>query len=102
VPTGLHLDHLCGNRSCVRPDHLEPVTQRENTLRGGSFSAVNAKKTHCIRGHEFAGENLGARSDGRACLRCKQEQAVAYRRANRDRLNAYRRAWGAARKAAGQ
>lgn len=47
VPDGLQLDHLCRNRACVRPDHLEPVTQRENILRGTAPTAVNAVKTHC-------------------------------------------------------
>jgi len=46
VPTGLQLDHLCRNRRCVNPDHLEPVTRRENILRGQSLMAHNARKTH--------------------------------------------------------
>src|SRR3990172_7099161 len=50
IPRGLTLDHLCRVRACVNPSHLEPVTMRENILRGISFSAINAKKTHCIHG----------------------------------------------------
>ena len=53
IPDGKVLDHLCKNTDCVNPDHLEPVSQRENILRGEGFAAVQAKKTHCKRGHEF-------------------------------------------------
>jgi hypothetical protein len=79
VPDGLHLDHLCRVRNCVRPDHLEPVPQRTNTLRGTGLTAVNARKTHCVRGHEFTPENTGSRPDRpqRICRACKRLQNAA-------------------------
>lgn len=58
IPPGLTLDHLCRNRCCVNPTHLEPITRGQNVLRGESFSAVNIRKTHCIRGHAFEGGNV--------------------------------------------
>lgn len=57
IPVGLTLDHLCRNRGCVNPKHLEPVTNRENVLRGQGPAAVNARRTHCVHGHEFTPEN---------------------------------------------
>lgn len=53
----LVLDHLCRNRRCVNPGHLEAVTQRMNTLRGSSPSARQARQSHCKNGHEFTPEN---------------------------------------------
>jgi hypothetical protein len=70
VPPGLVLDHLCRNRACVNPRHLEPVTTKENIRRG-----ERATKTRCLRGHLLAGDNLlpYAKALGwRACRRCKQ------------------------------
>jgi hypothetical protein len=74
IPEGLVLDHLCRVRLCCNPDHLEPVTNRENILRGVSPSARNAHMTHCDYGHPLAGANLyikPGRGD-RACLVCKR------------------------------
>lgn len=71
VPAGLQLDHLCRIRRCVNPAHLEPVTQRENLLRGATLPARNARKTHCIHGHPFDEINtLVASSGARRCRTC--------------------------------
>lgn len=76
VPNGLELDHLCRNRACVNPDHLEPVTRRVNVLRGDSIMSHNAAKTHCVNGHEFSPENTIIRKNGnRGCRQCKRNQA---------------------------
>lgn len=74
IPEGLHLDHLCRNRKCVNPDHLEPVTQRENTLRGIGFSAENAAKTECAKGHPYSIDNTYVDPLGyRHCRTCRRE-----------------------------
>lgn len=78
VPEGLVLDHLCRVRNCVNPAHLEPVTDRENVLRGVGPSAVHARKTHCIHGHEFTPENTRILPRGeRVCLACHRERGRA-------------------------
>lgn len=72
VPDKKHLDHLCRNRGCVNPDHLEPVTIGENVLRGEGYSAINARKTHCKNGHELSGDNLyNIKRGGRTCGICQ-------------------------------
>jgi hypothetical protein len=82
-------DHLCKVTLCIRPTHLEAVTHRENVLRGESFSAVNAAKTECIRGHAFSPENTRITSTGgRACLACERSEEA--RIARRDATRRYR------------
>lgn len=88
VPDGLELDHLCRNRACVNPDHLEPVTHSENTLRGMAPSALAAKKAHCPEGHPYSGDNLLVDNEGkrrcRSCTRQRNREAARRRReANR-------------------
>jgi len=70
IPDGLVLDHLCRNRACCNPAHLEPVTQQENVLRGIGPSAANAQKTHCFRGHEFTLANTYMSKGKRFCGEC--------------------------------
>ncbi len=78
VPAGLQCDHLCRNRACVKPDHIQFVTPRENTLRGASCIAINARKTHCPRGHAYDRIDHQGR---RGCRQCRQGYYVSKRTA---------------------
>ena len=79
VPPELQLDHLCRNRACVRPDHLEAVTKLVNDLRGMSPMAVNARKTCCPQGHPYAGKNLLVTGGIRKCRICSESTQRRYR-----------------------
>lgn len=71
IPEGFELDHLCRNRSCVNPKHLEPVTHLENVRRGLPYRKV---VTHCIRGHERIPENIVTKrygEHGKVCRLCR-------------------------------
>jgi len=83
IPDGLTLDHLCRNRKCVNPDHLEPVTNKENILRGEGITAKSARQTHCKNGHEFTLENTIRRKDqpnNRICKICNSERSKKYKK----------------------
>lgn len=76
IRQGLQVDHLCRNRICVNPAHMELVSPRENTMRGMGPSAENAKKSNCPRGHEYDATQPGRYGVMRYCWRCRAEQSA--------------------------
>lgn len=75
LPADMVIDHLCRNRACCNPAHMELVTFRENVLRGYGSPAQNARKTTCSNGHEFTPENTYLRPEGgRACRTCMHDR----------------------------
>lgn len=89
IPTGLTIDHLCRNTSCVNPAHMEPVTLQENMRRGNCISTQYARRTHCKRGHALTPENMmiwGANTKNpgkRACRLCKNLKSAESKRRRR-------------------
>lgn len=73
IPEGMQLDHLCRNHLCVNPDHLEPVTPKENLHRSPlTWASRQSSKTHCKWGHEFTPENTQLDARGhRICAACR-------------------------------
>ena len=90
VPDGLVLDHLCRNRACVNPWHLEPVSHQTNILRGVGCAPSYAARDRCKNGHSLAGENLFMRSNGgRGCRACQAMWNVQYRQRLQDKEERY-------------
>jgi len=78
IPEGMTIDHLCRNRACCNPKHLEVVTNKENILRGLGAAAVHARQTHCVWGHEFTQDNTYVRANGgRQCNICRLQKSRA-------------------------
>lgn len=71
IPEGLSIDHLCRNRQCVNPNHLETVTHKENMLRGYGVGGKGARQTHCKNGHPLSGDNLLILNKDKGWRRCR-------------------------------
>ena len=84
IPEGLDLDHLCRNRACIRPSHLEPVSRGENIRRGSSHIAQQSAQTHCVHGHEFTEANTSWWKGHRSCRVCGNLRAAKRRKAMKD------------------
>jgi hypothetical protein len=88
VPEGLELDHLCRERACINPTHLEPVTRAENHRRG-----YWVQRTHCVNGHPFDEANTYIRADNgwRVCRSCDRERQRQYALRKREAVDAHER-----------
>lgn len=74
IPDGHVIDHLCRNKACVNPAHLEAVTQSENISRAPGLGEFQRAKSHCRNGHPYEGDNLYVYPSGqRGCRTCNRE-----------------------------
>lgn len=84
IPSDCNIDHLCRNRRCINPAHLEAVSPTVNILRGYGPPAMNARKSACHNGHALSGNNLVVERDGRRrCRTCQRERNRGYRELRR-------------------
>lgn len=83
IPEGMDIDHLCRVTLCVRPSHLEAVTEKVNTLRGFSPHAINARKTACKNGHPYTLETTITGAGYRQCRICRAESAARRRQVSK-------------------
>lgn len=85
IQSGLQLDHLCRVHNCVRPAHLEPVSQQENIHRGQGLQALNSRKTTCPAGHPYDKSNTYVSAKGhRHCRTCWRERKRRVRGGSHD------------------
>ena len=86
IPVHLEIDHLCRNRGCVNPKHMETVTRSENTRRGllpNIGRVFQRSKTHCPAGHAYDLINTYFRHDGgRDCKACSSRRGKIWRQAH--------------------
>jgi HNH endonuclease len=86
IPDGLTIDHLCRQRRCFNPNHLDAVTMRENTMRSDAVTAVHARKTHCPAGHPYV-----LISGRRSCRICRRASTARYNARHRAKYLANKR-----------
>ena len=90
IPKGLQIDHLCRNRKCVNPEHLELVTCKENIHRGQGHAGIHFRMKRCINNHELIGHNLYITPDGRRqCRQCGKLRGLKYRKKKRREMKQF-------------
>ena len=90
-----HLDHICSNRGCVNPSHLQVLSNRENILKGNGPTAKNFRKTLCKRGHILTAGKFKQNGEWRICLECAKETRRKWLRNNRETAREATRKWRA-------